>query len=231
MFFAVYFLSGCGKNPREISASTLVAQIPSAWAESTDAFTNVAHKACEAIRKIENPTNRLECAKVYAEALLALDKFIRECDVQGFWARLDAYSNIEILMCDLDVENRWMISARFWKEMKKEFKYIDGRGSSVPMRIIRRYGLSEAEYKNYIKENEKRRKALKYRYYANQIKACLRNLYKPIFECSLKEDCHNMSPERKESLLKMIIEITGETPKWYQEELEENRKTPSTVAK
>jgi hypothetical protein len=29
----------------------------------------------------------------------------------------------------------------------------------------------------------------------------------------------------------MIIEITGETPKWYQEELEENRKTPSTVAK
>jgi hypothetical protein len=231
MFFAVYFLSGCGKNPREISASTLVAQIPSAWAESTDAFTNVAHKACEAIRKIENPTNRLECAKVYAEALLALDKFIRECDVQGFWARLDAYSNIEILMCDLDVENRWMISARFWKEMKKEFKYIDSRGSSVPMRIIRRYGLSEAEYKSYIKENEKRRKALKYRYYANQIKACLRNLYKPIFECSLKEDCHNMSPERKESLLKMIIEITGETPKWYQEELEENRKTPSTVAK
>ena len=118
-----------------------------------------------------------------------------------------------------------------WKEMKKEFKYIDGRGSSVPMRIIRRYGLSEAEYKSYIKENEKRRKALKYRYYANQIKACLRNLYKPIFECSLKEDCHNMSPERKESLLKMIIEITGETPKWYQEELEENRKAPSTVAK
>jgi hypothetical protein len=26
-------------------------------------------------------------------------------------------------------------------------------------------------------------------------------------------------------LLKMIIEITGETPKWYQKELEEKKKT------
>lgn len=33
------------------------------------------------------------------------------------------------------------------------------------------------------------------------------------------------SPQSKESLLKMIIDITGETPKWYREELEENVKT------
>ena len=80
---------------------------------------------------------------------------------------------------------------------------------------------------DYIKENEKRRKALKYRYYANQIKACLRNLYKPIFECSLKEDCINLTPERKKVLMKMIIEITGETPEWYKKELDGKLKAQS----
>lgn len=34
----------------------------------------------------------------------------------------------------------------------------------------------------------------------------------------------NSSSQSKESLLKMIIDITGETPKWYQKELSEKKK-------
>ena len=204
----------------ENNAMSLIKQLPSAWAESPVAFTNVAHKACDAIREIENPTNRLECAKEYAESLLNLNKFVRECDEQGFRARLDAYSDIEIIMNDLDVDSRWMISARFWQGMKEELKHIDALGSSTPMRIIRPYGLSKEEYESLVKQNEERRKALRYRSYANQVRGCIRNLYRPIFESSLREDCYNLSPDRKEALLKMVIEITGEMPEWYRKELE-----------
>ena len=153
MFFAVYFLSGCGKNPREISASTLVAQIPSAWAESTDAFTNVAHKACEAIRKIENPTNRLECAKVYAEALLALDKFIRECDVQGYWARINAHGMAKDILHELDVESKWIHAAKYRQLMRETTQ----RSNRQPVITIGTWDIrcgSQAVPNKTIKENE-----------------------------------------------------------------------------
>ena len=216
---SVLFLGHSG-NASENNARSLINQLPSAWVESPVAFTNVAHKACDAIREIENPTNRLECAKEYAESLLNLNKFVRECDVQGYWARLDACSDIEIIMNDLDVDSRWMISARFWQGMKEELKHIDALGSSTPMRIIRPYGLSKEEYESLVKQNEERRKALRYRSFANRIRADLRNRYKPIFEWGLREECYNLSPERKEALLKMVMEITGETPEWYRKELE-----------
>lgn len=212
-------------------AKRLINRIPSSWEASVEAFTNVAHKVHEAISKIESPTNRLKYAKAYAESLLNLDKFVRVCDNPGYWARLNAHALSKELLEDFDIEIKWNCAARFRQLMKEELAFYDARGSSTPMRIIRRYGLSEERYMELVKENEKRREALKYRSFANQIRMSLKNHYKPIFEWGLKEDCYNLSPERKESLLKMIIEITGETPKWYQEELEENRKTPSTVAK
>ncbi len=213
-------LLGCGQNSSNASAIKLINQIPVSWETSTDSFTNVAHKACDAIREIENPTNRLECAKEYAESLLNLNKFVRECDVQGYWARLAAYSNIALLIKNIDIESHWIIASRFRMAMKKELKEIDPLGSSTPMRFFRKQGRSEEEYNALVKENERRRVALQYRYYANQIRGCLRNLYKPMFEHSLREDCMKLSPERKEALLKMVIEITGETPEWYRKELE-----------
>ena len=213
-------LLGCGQNSSNASAIKLINQIPVSWETSTDSFTNVAHKACDAIREIENPTNRLECAKEYAESLLNLNKFVRECDVQGYWARLNVLAMTKSLLGDLNIESKWRHTARYRQIMKDELKYYDARGSSTPMRIIRPYGLSKEEYEALVKENEKRRKALRYRSFANRIRADLRNRYKPIFEWGLREDCYNLSPERKEALLKMVIEITGETPEWYRKELE-----------
>ena len=213
-------LLGHSVTASENNAMSLIKHLPSAWAESPVAFTNVVHKACDAIREIENPTNRLECAKEYAESLLNLNKFVRECDVQGYWARLAAYSNIALLIKNIDIESHWIIASRFRMAMKKELKEIDPLGSSTPMRFFRKQGRSEEEYNALVKENERRRVALQYRYYANQIRGCLRNLYKPMFEHSLREDCMKLSPDRKEALLKMVIEITGETPEWYRKELE-----------
>ena len=82
LFCLVFVMSGCGQNSSNEPVVKLIKQLPSAWAESPVAFTNVVHKACDAIREIENPTNRLECAKEYAESLLNLNKFVRECDEQ-----------------------------------------------------------------------------------------------------------------------------------------------------
>ena len=213
-------LLGHSVTASENNAMSLIKQLPSAWAESPVAFTNVVHKACDAIREIENPTNRLECAKEYAESLLNLNKFVRECDVQGYWARLNVLAMTKSLLGDLNIESKWRHTARYRQIMKDELKYYDARGSSTPMRIIRPYGLSKEEYEALVKENEKRRKALRYRSFANRIRADLRNRYKPIFEWGLREDCYNLSPDRKEALLKMVIEITGETPEWYRKELE-----------
>ena len=220
LFCLVFVMSGCGQNSSNEPVVKLIKQLPSAWAESPVAFTNVAHKACDAIREIENPTNRLECAKEYAESLLNLNKFVRECDVQGYWARLNVLAMTKSLLGDLNIESKWRHTARYRQIMKDELKYYDARGSSTPMRIIRPYGLSKEEYEALVKENEKRRKALRYRSFANRIRADLRNRYKPIFEWGLREDCYNLSPDRKEALLKMVIEITGETPEWYRKELE-----------
>ena len=220
LFCLVFVMSGCGQDSSNEPIMSLIKHLPSAWAESPVAFTNVAHKACDAIREIENPTNRLECAKEYAESLLNLNKFVRECDVQGYWARLNVLAMTKSLLGDLNIESKWRHTARYRQIMKDELKYYDARGSSAPMRIIRPYGLSKEEYEALVKENEKRRKALRYRSFANRIRADLRNRYKPIFEWGLREDCYNLSPERKEALLKMVIEITGETPEWYRKELE-----------
>lgn len=223
LLYLSFCLSGCRRNSSDERAMELVERIPSSWEASVEAFTNVAHKVHEAISKIESPTNRLKYAKAYAESLLNLDKFVRVCDNPGYWARLNAHALSKELLEDFDIEIKWNCAARFRQLMKEELAFYDARGSSTPMRIIRRYGWSEERYKELVKENEKRREALKYRSFANQIRMSLKNHYKPIFEWGLKEDCYNLSPERKESLLKMIIEITGETPKWYQKELDEKK--------
>ena len=160
-------LLGHSVTASENNAMSLIKHLPSAWAESPVAFTNVAHKACDAIREIENPTNRLECAKEYAESLLNLNKFVRECDVQGYWARLAAYSNIALLIKNIDIESHWIIASRFRMAMKNELKEIDPLGSSTPMRFFRKQGRSEEEYNALVKENERRRVALQYRYYEN----------------------------------------------------------------
>ena len=204
-------------------AKRLIDRIPSSWAESTDAFTNVAHKAYETILKIENPAHRLECAKAYAESVFLLDKFVRECDEQGFWGRLNVHIMSKTILHNLNLEAKWIYVAKYRQLMKEELKYYDLRGSSTPMRIISRHGWSEEIYRELVKENEKRREALQYRYYANQIRGYILNIYKPVFEHNLKEDCSNLTHERKKALMKMLIKITGETPKWYQKELDEKK--------
>jgi hypothetical protein len=206
-------------------AKRLIDRIPSSWKESVEAFTNVAYKACEAISKIDNPTKRLECAIAYGESLFKLDRFVRECDVQGYWARINAHGMAKDILHELDVESKWIHAAKYRQLMKEELKYYEPLGSSTPMRMLKRNRWNEKEYEVLSKENEKRGKALKYRHFANKIKGGLQAFYKPAFEWSLKEDCSNLTSERKKALMKMVIEITGETPKWYQKELSEKKKT------
>jgi hypothetical protein len=206
-------------------AKRLINRIPSSWKESVEAFTNVAYKACEAISKIDNPTKRLECAIAYGESLFKLDRFVRECDVQGYWARINAHGMAKDILHELDVESKWIHAAKYRQLMKEELKYYEPLGSSTPMRMLKRNRWNEKEYEVLSKENEKRGKALKYRHFANKIKGGLQAFYKPAFEWSLKEDCSNLTSERKKALMKMVIEITGETPKWYQKELSEKKKT------
>ena len=204
-------------------AKRLIDRIPSSWEASVEAFTNVAYKACEAISKIDNPTKRLECAIAYGESLFKLDRFVRECDVQGYWARLNAHGMAKDILHELDVESKWIHAAKYRQLMKEELKYYEPLGSSTPMRMLKRNRWNEKEYEVLSKENEKRGKALKYRHFANKIKGGLQAFYKPAFEWSLKEDCSNLTSERKKALMKMLIEITGETPKWYQKELDEKK--------
>ena len=83
MLISSVLLLGYSVTASENNAMSLIKHLPSAWAESPVAFTTVVHKACDAIREIENPTNRLECAKEYAESVFLLPKFIRKCDWNG----------------------------------------------------------------------------------------------------------------------------------------------------
>jgi excinuclease UvrABC nuclease subunit len=60
--------------------------------------------------------------------------------------------------------------------------------------------------------------------YSDRIKECLNKLANSDSKSSLKADSVKLSSEQKESLLKIVVDITGETPKWYQKELDEKLK-------
>ena len=122
----------------ENNAMSLINQLPFAWAESPVAFTNVAHKACDAIRQIENPTNRLECAKEYAESVFLLPKFIRKCDWNGFKARLVAIEMIVKPLPDdmpLSYEFKWELKVRWRLHAKEEFAHYASCGHRMPSMI------------------------------------------------------------------------------------------------
>ena len=169
IFVFITCLFGCENSSGENTAMRFVNRIPSSWEESVEAFTNVAYKACEAISRIENPTKRLECAIAYGESLFKLDRFVRECDMQGYWARINAHGMAKDILHELDVESKWLHAAKYRQLMKDELKYYEPLGSSTPMRMLKRNRWNEREYEALFKENEKRRKALKYRHFANKI--------------------------------------------------------------
>lgn len=54
----MFAVVGCDSGNNCDSNNSTINQLPFAWAESPVAFTNVAHKACDAIREIENPTSQ-----------------------------------------------------------------------------------------------------------------------------------------------------------------------------
>ncbi len=60
--------------------------------------------------------------------------------------------------------------------------------------------------------------------YSDRIKECLNKLDNSDSKSSLMADSVKLSSEQKESLLKIVVDITGETPKWYQKELDEKLK-------
>ena len=223
------FLGHSG-NASENNAKSLINQLPSAWAESTDAFTNVAHKACEVIREIDNPTNRLECAKEYAESIFRLDKFVWECDEDGFRARINVLSDIIDAIpyqMPLALEFKWEIIVRQWLHAREELAHYASFGPILPGRISSGIIIDQEERRKILRkielENEERRRFARQNAMASYIRGWLRVRYNFTFEHDLKNDCSKLSHRRKVALMRMVIDAIGETPEWYKKELENKK--------
>jgi hypothetical protein len=208
-------------------AKRLINRIPSSWEESVEAFTNVAHKVHEAINKIENPTNRLKCAKAYAEAVFRLDKFVRDCDKEGFWARFNVVSGlVDTIPCEmpLALEFKWEVLVRQWLHAKDELAHYASFRHALPEIIFSGIVIDEKQRKKILREidleNKKRRKFDRQHEMATIIRGLLRGQYSFTFERKLKNDCSGISSKRKEALMRMVIEAIGETPEWYKKELD-----------
>ena len=223
----MFAVVGCDSGNNCDSNNSTINQLPFAWAESPVAFTNVAHKACDVIREIENPTNRLECAKEYAELLLGLDKFVRECDEEGFRARINVLSdliNVIPYQMPLALEFKWEIIVRQWLHAKEELTHYASFGPVLPGRIFSGIIIDQEKRKEVLKEieleNQKRRQYERQNTMATYIRGWLRGQYNFTFERELRRDCSNLPHRRKVALMRMVIDAIGETPEWYRKELE-----------
>ena len=224
---SVLFLGHSG-NASENNAKSLINQLPSAWAESPVAFTNVAHKACDAIREIENPTNRLEYAKEYAESVFLLPKFIRKCDWNGFKARLVAIEMIVNPLPDdmpLSYEFKWELKVRWRLHAKEEFAHYASCGHRMPSMIYSGVIYDSEEQRrrvfNVQEMNKRNRRFDDQREMVRKIRRWLTSSKMEMFQRDLKNDCANLSVKRRNALIEMVSEATGEVPEWYQKELDQ----------
>lgn len=211
-------LSASCRNGTNAKAMSLISGIGKAWKESSQSFAALSHQACVEIGTIANHSNRLECVIAYQEAVLGLPKYLRECDEEGFWARLNAQTEIERIAAGLDMENRWRFTIRWWQSLKEELEYYDAYGEPKPMRLVG--GVSDSETMRKVvdkvdTENLIRRLALDRRHYANRLRGCMRTMYRPIFEYALKEEWSRLPDEHRDELMRMIHDAEGRYPDWY----------------
>ncbi len=206
---------------------SLVSGLTEAWEDSSSSFSNLSHLACIAIAAVENPSNRLECALAYQNAILELPKYKRECDEDGFWARLNAQTAIERITADINLESKWRFTGRWWKSMQDELEHYYAKGASRPMRLVGGAADSDTMKTAIAKadaENRIRKTALEKRHYANRLRGCLNAMYRPIFEYALREDWHKIPIERRDGLMHQIHEVVGRYPDWYLDEKKKGAK-------
>ena len=220
LLVCVVCLSASCRNEATAKAMSLISRLGESWKESAQSFAALSHQACAEIEAIANHSNRLECVAAYQESLLALPKYLRECDESGFWARLNAQTEIERIAADLDMESKWRFTVRWWQSLKEELEHYDAYEKPKPMRLVG--GIADSEKMRKIidkvdSENEIRRLALERRYYANRLRGCMRTMYQPIFEYALKEEWDKLPIERRGEVMRMIRNAEGKYPAWYQE--------------
>ena len=209
-------------------ALLLISRFGEAWEDSSRSFADISHLACMKIAAVENTSNRLECALAYQNAVLGLPKYLRECDEDGFWARLNAQTAIERIITEIDTISRWRFTAEWWRSIHEEIRYYDTHGSSAPMRLVGGVADLDTMRKATAKvdgENKIRKVALERRHYANRLRGCIRTMYRPIFEYALKEEWNKVPVERRDELMHMIRDVVGKCPEWYEREMRHKCRT------
>lgn len=208
-------------------AMLLIPELSKAWKDSVSTFADLSHRVCVEIEYVPVPSNRLECITAYQKAFLGLPKYQRECDEDGFWARMNAQTEIERITSDIDTSSKWHFTLRCWQSLMEEINHYDAYGTSKPMRIVG--GVAEPTVmKNAIakadSENRVRKVALERRHYANRLRGCLRTMYRPVFEYALKEDWNKISVDCRDELMQMVRDVTGRYPDWYLDEKKKSEK-------
>ena len=208
------------------SLETLEFRFSKAWAKSHSEFTNVAHKACCTIFLIADPTNRLQHARAYAEAVLALPKRTYDCDFAGLTARMIACMFLTDRLPDdmpFSLEFKWEVIARWWLQMKDEMAHYDSFGPRLPNLMYSGIMFSKEAQQRAIEEieaeNKRRAQYDRQREHARKIRGFLRGHYKFTYERRLLADCANLSNQRKDALLQMVIDATDKVPEWYRKDL------------
>ena len=220
-------LSASCRNDASAKAMSMISRLGDAWKESPEAFASLSHQACAEIEAIADHSNRLGCVVAYQEAVLGLPRYLRECDEDGFWARLNAQTEIERIAADIDMESKWRFTLKWWKSLKEELEHYDAYGKPKPMRLVGAVADSEKMKKivdEADSENAIRKLALDRRHYANRLRGCLRTLYRPIFEDALKEEWSKLPPASRDEMMLIVIDVSGKYPDWYLEEKKEGAK-------
>ena len=120
----------------------LAAELAVAWSKSLVEFTNVAHTTCCKVFSITDPTNRLQNARAYIEAVLSLPKQRYDCDFAGLTARMIACRYMTERLPDnmpLSLEFKWEIIARWWLQMKDELVHFEAFGPRLPTKCTVEY--------------------------------------------------------------------------------------------
>lgn len=221
LLVCVACLSASCRNDASAKAMSMISRLENAWKESSESFASLSLQACAEIEAIADHSNRLGCVVAYQEAVLGLPRYLRECDEDGFWARLNAQTEIERIAAAIDRENKWRFTLKWWKSLKEELEHYDTYGKPKPMRLVGVVADPETMKKvadETDAENVIRKLALDRRHYANRLRGCLRSMYRPIFEHALREDWNKLPPERRDEMMRAVSDVSGKYPDWYIED-------------
>lgn len=218
--------SNCVDTVRTKDLDALAAELVAAWSKSLVEFTNVAHTTCCRVFSMSDSTNRLTNSRAYIEAILSLPKQRYDCNFAGLTARMIACRYLTERLPDdmpLSLEFKWEIISRWWLQMKDELVHFEAFGPRLPTIMYSGMIVSDAARRNAIEEieveNQKRTQYDRQHEYAREIRGFMNGLYKFTYERQLMTDCANLSNQRKDALLQMIIDATGRVPAWYRDDL------------